>query len=121
MGKKGMNRRQFLKLTGAGSLVAAAGAVGGGMVLPKGLWAATPKIATRFIRFSIGRILARLRRLRHPVSRSPFQTVRASFPHTAFRRSSRCRFRGVAHSTAQTIQTHFRVQTFAGPRIRPVP
>ncbi|HEX8042530.1 ABC transporter substrate-binding protein [Candidatus Deferrimicrobium sp.] len=44
MGKKGMNRRQFLKLTGAGSLVAAAGTVGGGLVFPKGLWAATPKI-----------------------------------------------------------------------------
>jgi len=44
MGKKGMNRRQFLKLTGAGSLVAAAGAMGGGISFPSGLWAATPKI-----------------------------------------------------------------------------
>jgi branched-chain amino acid transport system substrate-binding protein len=44
MEKKGLNRRQFLKLTGAGSLVAAAGTVGGGISFPAGLWAATPKI-----------------------------------------------------------------------------
>ncbi|MCL5884934.1 MAG: ABC transporter substrate-binding protein [Deltaproteobacteria bacterium] len=44
MKKKGLNRRQFLKLTGAGSLVAAAGTIGGGLAFPKGLWAATPKI-----------------------------------------------------------------------------
>ncbi|HQT98127.1 MAG TPA: ABC transporter substrate-binding protein [Thermodesulfobacteriota bacterium] len=44
MEKKGLNRRQFLKLTGAVPLVAAAGSIGGGLVFPKGLWAATPKI-----------------------------------------------------------------------------
>ena len=44
MEKKGLNRRQFLKLTGAVPLVAAAGTLGGGLVFPKGLWAATPKI-----------------------------------------------------------------------------
>src|SRR5512140_3855096 len=44
MEKKGMNRRQFLKLTGTVPLVAAAGTLGGGLVFPKGLWAATPKI-----------------------------------------------------------------------------
>ncbi len=44
MGKKGMNRRQFLKLAGAGSIVAASGALGGANLFPKGVWAATPKI-----------------------------------------------------------------------------
>ncbi len=44
MGKRGMNRRQFLKLTGAGSVLAAAGTLGGASLFPKGLWAATPKI-----------------------------------------------------------------------------
>ncbi len=44
MGKKGMNRRQFLKLTGAGTVLAAAGTLGGASLFPKGLWAATPKI-----------------------------------------------------------------------------
>ena len=44
MEKKGLNRRQFLKLTGAVPLVAAAGTIGGGLAFPKGLWAATPKI-----------------------------------------------------------------------------
>jgi len=42
--EKKLSRRQFLKLTGAGSLVAAAGGVGSGMVFPRGVWAATPKI-----------------------------------------------------------------------------
>ncbi|HEX9851306.1 ABC transporter substrate-binding protein, partial [Candidatus Deferrimicrobium sp.] len=44
MEKKGMNRRQFLKLTGTVPLVAAAGTFGGGLAFPKGLWAATPAI-----------------------------------------------------------------------------
>lgn len=44
MKQNGLSRRRFLKLTGAGSLLAAAGAVGGGTVFPKGLWAATPKV-----------------------------------------------------------------------------
>src|SRR5659263_683747 len=44
MEKKGLNRRQFLKLTGAVPLVAAAGTIGGGLAFPKGLWAATPKV-----------------------------------------------------------------------------
>lgn len=42
--EKKLSRRQFLKLTGAGSLVAAAGGVGSGMIFPRGVWAATPKI-----------------------------------------------------------------------------
>ena len=44
MGKKGMNRRDFLKLTGAGSLVAAAGGMGGGLLTPKWVWGATPSV-----------------------------------------------------------------------------
>ena len=44
MGKKGMNRREFLKLTGAGSLVAAAGGLGGGMLTPPWVWGAPAKI-----------------------------------------------------------------------------
>lgn len=44
MGKKGMNRRQFLKLTAAGSILAAGGTLGGSSLFPKGVWAATPKI-----------------------------------------------------------------------------
>jgi branched-chain amino acid transport system substrate-binding protein len=44
MKKKGLNRRQFLKLTGAGSLVAAAGGLGGGLLTPKWVWGATPSV-----------------------------------------------------------------------------
>ncbi len=45
MGKKGMNRREFLKLTGAGSLAAAtAGGLGVGLLAPKWVWGATPKV-----------------------------------------------------------------------------
>lgn len=45
MRKNGLNRREFLKLTGAGSLAAAAaGTLGGGLTFPKGLWAATPAV-----------------------------------------------------------------------------
>ena len=44
MGKKGMNRRDFLKLTGAGSLAVAAGGLGGGLLAPKWVWGAAPAI-----------------------------------------------------------------------------
>src|SRR3989304_1461698 len=44
MEKKGMKRRDFLKLTGAGSLAAVAGGLGGGLLAPKGVWGATPKV-----------------------------------------------------------------------------
>ncbi len=45
MKKRGMNRRDFLKLTGAGSLAAAAaGGLGGGLLTPKWVWGATPKV-----------------------------------------------------------------------------
>jgi branched-chain amino acid transport system substrate-binding protein len=44
MEKKGMNRRQFLKLTGAVPLVAAAGGLGGGLLTPKWVWGAPPKV-----------------------------------------------------------------------------
>jgi len=45
MRKKGLNRREFLKLTGAGTVAAAAaGTLGGGLTFPKGLWAATPVV-----------------------------------------------------------------------------
>lgn len=43
MGMKGMNRREFLKLTGAAGSLLAAGSVGGTM-FPRGVWAATPAI-----------------------------------------------------------------------------
>lgn len=44
MRKKGISRRKFLKLTGTGSLAAAAGVLGGGLTTPKWVWAATPKV-----------------------------------------------------------------------------
>jgi branched-chain amino acid transport system substrate-binding protein len=44
MGKRGMNRRDFLKLTGAGSLAVAAGGLGGGLLTPKWVWGATPSV-----------------------------------------------------------------------------
>jgi branched-chain amino acid transport system substrate-binding protein len=44
MEKKGMNRRQFLKLTGTVPLVAAAGGLGGGLLTPKWVWGATPSV-----------------------------------------------------------------------------
>ncbi|MGE5248433.1 MAG: ABC transporter substrate-binding protein, partial [Verrucomicrobiota bacterium] len=45
MGKKGLNRREFLKLTGAGTVAAAAaGTIGGRLAFPKGVWAATPSV-----------------------------------------------------------------------------
>jgi branched-chain amino acid transport system substrate-binding protein len=44
MGKKGISRRQLLKMAGTGSIVAAAGGLGQGLLIPKNLWAATPKI-----------------------------------------------------------------------------
>jgi len=44
MGKRGMNRRDFLKLTGAGSLVAAAGGLGGALASPRWVWGATPSV-----------------------------------------------------------------------------
>ncbi|MBP2680119.1 MAG: amino acid/amide transporter substrate-binding protein, family, partial [Deltaproteobacteria bacterium] len=44
MKRKGMNRREFLKLTGAGSLAAAAGGLGGGLLAPKWVWGATPAV-----------------------------------------------------------------------------
>lgn len=43
MKKKGLNRREFLKLTGATGTLIAAGSLGGTTV-PRGVWAATPKI-----------------------------------------------------------------------------
>lgn len=43
MKKKGLNRREFLKLTGATGTLIAAGSLGG-MTVPRGVWAATPKI-----------------------------------------------------------------------------
>ncbi len=43
MGKKGLNRRDFLKLTGATGTLLAAGSLGG-MTVPRGVWAATPAI-----------------------------------------------------------------------------
>jgi branched-chain amino acid transport system substrate-binding protein len=43
MGKKGINRRDFLKLTGATGSLLAAGSLGG-MAFPRGVWAATPAI-----------------------------------------------------------------------------
>lgn len=44
MEKKGMKRRDFLKLTGAGSLVVAAGGLGGSLLTPKWVWGATPSV-----------------------------------------------------------------------------
>jgi len=44
MGKRGMNRRDFLKLTGAGSLAAATGGLAGGLLAPKWVWGATPSV-----------------------------------------------------------------------------
>ena len=44
MGKRGMNRRDFLKLTGAGSLAAATGGLAGGLLTPKWVWGAVPKV-----------------------------------------------------------------------------
>lgn len=43
MKKKGLNRREFLKLTGATGTLMAAGSLGG-MTVPRGVWAATPAI-----------------------------------------------------------------------------
>jgi len=43
MKKKGLNRREFLKLTGATGTLIAAGSLGG-MTVPRGVWAATPKV-----------------------------------------------------------------------------
>lgn len=43
MGKKGINRREFLKLTGATGSMLAAGSFGG-MTFPRNVWAATPAI-----------------------------------------------------------------------------
>jgi len=43
MKKKGLNRREFLKLTGATGSLIAAGSLGG-MTVPRGVWAATPAI-----------------------------------------------------------------------------
>lgn len=44
MSKQELDRRGFLKLVAAGSLVAGASALGTGVMVPSGLWAATPKI-----------------------------------------------------------------------------
>jgi branched-chain amino acid transport system substrate-binding protein len=44
MSSQGMNRREFLKLAASGSLVAGASALGTGVMVPSGLWAAAPKI-----------------------------------------------------------------------------
>lgn len=44
MSKQEMDRRGFLKLVASGSLVAGASALGSGIMVPSGLWAATPKI-----------------------------------------------------------------------------
>jgi len=43
MKKKGLNRREFLKLTGATGTLIAAGSLGG-MTVPRGVWAATPTV-----------------------------------------------------------------------------
>ena len=43
MKKKGLNRREFLKLTGTTGSLIAAGSLGG-MTVPRGVWAATPAI-----------------------------------------------------------------------------
>ena len=43
MGKKGLNRREFLKLTGATGSMLAAGSMSG-MTFPRNVWAATPAI-----------------------------------------------------------------------------
>ena len=43
MGKKGMNRRNFLKLTGATGSLLAAGSMAG-MTFPRNVWAATPAV-----------------------------------------------------------------------------
>ena len=44
MSKEQMDRRHFLKMVGTGALVAGAGALGPGVMVPTGLWAQTPKI-----------------------------------------------------------------------------
>ena len=44
MSKEQMDRRDFLKMVGTGALVAGAGALGSGVLVPTGLWAQTPKI-----------------------------------------------------------------------------
>ncbi len=44
MTKEQMDRRHFLKMVGSGALVAGAGALGSGVMIPTGLWAQTPKI-----------------------------------------------------------------------------
>ena len=44
MSKEQMDRRHFLKMVGAGALVAGAGALGSGVMVPTGLWAQAPKI-----------------------------------------------------------------------------
>ncbi len=44
MEKKELDRRDFLKWIGTGTLVAGAGALGSGVMVPTGLWAAPPQI-----------------------------------------------------------------------------
>ena len=44
MSKEQMDRRHFLKMVGTGALVAGAGALGPGVMVPSGLWAQAPKI-----------------------------------------------------------------------------
>ena len=44
MSKERMDRRGFLKMVGTGALVAGAGALGPGVMVPTGLWAQSPKI-----------------------------------------------------------------------------
>ncbi len=43
MNRNEMDRRKFLKLVGAGSLVAGASALGSGVMVPTGLWAQSPQ------------------------------------------------------------------------------
>ncbi|HMK64930.1 MAG TPA: ABC transporter substrate-binding protein, partial [Thermodesulfobacteriota bacterium] len=44
MSNNELNRRDFLKVVGAGTLVAGASALGSGVMVPTGLWAAPPQI-----------------------------------------------------------------------------
>jgi branched-chain amino acid transport system substrate-binding protein len=44
MSKKEFDRRDFLRMIGAGTLVAGASALGPGVMVPTGLWASTPQI-----------------------------------------------------------------------------
>src|SRR5262245_12227744 len=68
----------------------------------------------------IGRSLLLPRQLAREVIKTPFQTVHADFPHTAYRWSlgyaALCRFR-VLHSAAQTVQSQV-VEVVAGPALR---